>query len=85
MRFGLSDLLGNVGVVILIIAYLLLQLNRLSSNGLIYSLLNMFGSVLITLSLLSRFNLSAFLIEIFWILISFIGVFRYLRIKTLRS
>jgi hypothetical protein len=85
MRYGFLDLSGNIGVVILIIAYLLLQLNRLSSNGLAYSLLNMMGAGLIALSLLGHFNLSAFLIEIFWVLISFIGIFRFLRIKVLRS
>jgi len=85
MSYGLVDLLGNVGVVLLIIAYLLLQLDKLSSNGLAYSLLNLIGAILIIISLLVNFNLSAFIIEVFWVLISFVGIYRYFRLKTLRS
>ena len=81
MSFGLLDLVGIAGVVLLMVAYLLLQLNRLQSTGLTYSLLNAVGASLIIVSLLVNFNLSAFLIEVFWVLISLIGIFRYLRVK----
>ena len=32
MRYGLLDLIGNIRVVVLMIAYLMLQLNKLSSS-----------------------------------------------------
>ena len=83
MRYGLLDFIGNVGVVLLMIAYLMLQLNKISSSGLLYSVLNALGAALIVVSLLGNFNLSAFLIEVFWILISFIGIYRHFRLKTL--
>jgi hypothetical protein len=85
MSYGLLDLLGNIGVVVLMVTYLALQLNKLSSNGLAYSLLNAIGAGLISISLLGNFNLSAFVIEVFWVLISFIGVFRNLRLKVAGS
>jgi len=85
MKYGLFDLVGNVGVVIMIVAYLLLQLNRLDSNAPAYSLLNAFGAGLVILSLTVNFNLSAFILEVFWVLISLIGVYRYLRTRMLRS
>ena len=85
MKYGLFDFLGNVGVVIMIVAYLLLQLNRLDSNSLAYSLLNAFGAGLVILSLSVNFNLSAFIMEAFWILISLIGFYRYLRTRALKS
>ena len=85
MNYGLLDLVGNIGVVLLIVAYLLLQLNKLSSTGLTYSLLNMIGAGLIVVSLIGNFNFSAFVIEVFWVLISFIGIFRHLRPKFARS
>jgi len=78
MKYGLLDFFGNIGVLILMIAYLLLQLNKLS-NGLVYSTLNALGAALIVISLLTNFNLSAFLMEVFWVLISLIGVYRHLR------
>ena len=85
MSYGLVDLVGNIGVIVLMIAYLMLQLNKLSSSGLAYSLLNAIGASLIVVSLLVNFNLSAFIMEVFWVLISLLGIYRYFRLKTLRS
>ncbi|HSL53565.1 MAG TPA: hypothetical protein VK868_04180 [Pyrinomonadaceae bacterium] len=85
MKYSLFDLIGNIGVVVLIIAYLMLQLNKLSSGGLAYSLLNAMGAGLIIISLRINFNLSAFLMEVFWVLISLVGIYRYFRLKTPRS
>ena len=79
------DLVGNVGVVVLVVAYLMLQLNKLRSDELAYSLLNAIGASLIVISLLYDFNLSALLMEVFWVLISFVGIYRYFRQKALRS
>jgi len=85
MNYSLLDLIGNVGVAMLIITYLMLQLNKLRSDGLAYSLLNAVGASLIVLSLRVNFNLSAMLMEVFWILISCVGIYRYFRLKSLRS
>jgi hypothetical protein len=85
MSYGPLDFIGNVGVVVLMIAYLMLQLNKLSSAGLAYSLLNAIGASLIIVSLLFDFNLSALLMEVFWVLISLVGIYRYFRLKALRS
>jgi multidrug transporter EmrE-like cation transporter len=85
MSYGLLDLIGNIGVVILIITFLMLQLNKLPSDGLTYSLLNAIGASLIVVSLFFDFNLSALLMEVFWVLISFVGIYRYFRLKALRS
>ena len=85
MNYGLMDLVGNIGVVILIITYLLLQLERIRSTDLSYSVLNALGAGLIVASLIVDFNLSALVMEVFWVLISFIGIGRHLRLKTIRS
>jgi len=85
MSYGLLDLVGNIGVVILVITFLMLQLNKIPSDGLAYSLLNAVGASLIVVSLLFDFNLSALLMEVFWVLISFVGIYRYFRLKALRS
>ena len=85
MSYGLIDLVGNIGVIILIITFLMLQLNKIPSDGLAYSVLNAAGASLIVVSLLFDFNLSALLMEVFWVLISFVGIYRYFRLKALRS
>jgi hypothetical protein len=85
MSYGPLDFIGNIGVVVLVIAYLMLQLNKLRSDGLAYSLLNAVGASLIIVSLLFDFNLSALLMEVFWVLISFVGIYRHFRLKVLRT
>ena len=70
MNFDLFDIAGFVGVLLIVIGYLLLQLDKLPSSSLSFSLLNAAGSLLIMFSLIFKFNASAFLIEVFWFLIS---------------
>ncbi len=74
MSLSWFDLAGFVGVVLIVIAYLLLQLNKLPSSAPSYSLLNAIGAMLVMISLLFQFNLSAFLMEGFWFLISSFGL-----------
>jgi len=72
------DLAGFIGVVFIIVAYLLLQLDKLPSSSPRYSLLNAVGALLIIVSLVFKFNLSAFIVEAFWFLISLLGLWRSL-------
>jgi hypothetical protein len=74
MNFDLFDFAGFIGVLLIVIGYLFLQLDKLSSSSLSFSLLNAVGSLLIMFSLVFKFNISAFLIEVFWFFISLIGL-----------
>jgi hypothetical protein len=74
LDYSWYDLVGNVGVLLMVIAYLLLQLEKLSSSALSYLVLNTVGAILVIISLMFRFNLSAFLMEAFWLLISLYGL-----------
>ncbi|PYS72640.1 MAG: hypothetical protein DMF69_07120 [Acidobacteria bacterium] len=84
MKYGFLDFVGNIGVVMMMVAYLLLQLNKIT-HGLAYSVVNALGATLVVISLLVNFNLSAFLMEVFWVLISFVGIFRSLRTRPVQS
>jgi hypothetical protein len=75
------DVVGNVGVCMILGCYLLLQLDRLESSGLTFSILNGIGALLILISLAYEFNKSAFIVELFWLLISLFGIVRYLMSK----
>ncbi len=79
MEYELHDLAGNIGVGLVLITYLLLQMEKLSSKSIWYSGINALGAGLVGTSLLYDFNLSAFIIEVSWALISLIGVTRYFR------
>jgi len=78
MNFHLFDLAGFIGVLLIIVAYLLLQLDKLPSSSPRYSLMNAAGALLIIVSLVFKFNLSAFIVEAFWFLISLLGLWRAL-------
>ena len=73
------DILGIIGVVFILAAYLALQIEKLSPKSLTYSALNGLGAALILVSLYFDFNLSAALIESAWLLISLFGLFKALR------
>lgn len=77
MTYGWHDLLGIIGVVLILATYMLLQLEKLSATSFLYSATNGLGASLILVSLIYEFNLSAFIIEAFWLLISVYGMVRY--------
>jgi predicted membrane protein len=77
MQYAWYDLIGNFGVALMVLGYLLLQAERLRSSDLSYSLMNGVGALLVVVSLLYRFNLSAFLVEVFWLLISIYGLIKF--------
>ncbi len=77
MTYGWHDLLGIIGVILILATYMLLQLEKLSATSFLYSATNGLGASLILVSLIYEFNLSAFIIEAFWLLISIYGIVRY--------
>ena len=76
MSLAWHDLVGAVGVAAIVGAYLLLTLEKLSSRGRLYPAANAVGAALILLSLAYDFNLSAALVEGFWLVVSLIGLAR---------
>ncbi len=77
MTYGWHDLLGIIGVVLFIATYMRRQQVKLSATSFLYSATNGLGASLILVSLTFEFNLSAFLIEAIWLLISTYGIVRY--------
>jgi hypothetical protein len=77
MNYTFYDLIGNIGVALIIVSYLLLQLRKIKSDNIIYSVMNATGAVFVIVSLTENFNMSAFIIEFFWVCISLIGIYRY--------
>ena len=76
---SIPDVIGIVGVLIVLYAYYRLQMGAMPSSSLMFSALNAGGSGLILVSLYFNFNLASFLIEIAWTSISLIGVFKAMR------
>ncbi len=71
------DIVGTLGVTIIILTYVLLQIERVRSDQLIYSMLNAIGASLILISLYFDFNFPSLVVEFFWLLISLFGIGKY--------
>ena len=78
MIIDIHDVIGAIGVTLIIATYFALQAGRLRT-GFRYSLLNGVGAAMILYSLIFDFNLAAFLVEFFWLAISLYGIYRSLR------
>jgi hypothetical protein len=78
MSYSFYDAVGNLGVALVIGSYFMIQIGRLSATGLAYTVLNILGAAFILYSLYFEFNMSAFLVELFWLLISLLGLGRIL-------
>ncbi|HEY1415491.1 MAG TPA: hypothetical protein VGF42_06360 [Caulobacteraceae bacterium] len=70
------DLLGLVGVVLMLLAYLGAQTGQLDPTALRSLILNLVGPGLVIVSLRYRFNLPAFLTEAAWATAAAFGLVR---------
>lgn len=62
----LADIIGLIGVGCIIAAYFFLTLGKLTSEQSAYSWLNLVGALLVIVSLLWAWNLSALILEGIW-------------------
>lgn len=74
MTFEWYDWVGVLGTLMILGGFALLQAGKLSGNGLVYQLLNLFGAGGVLVSLWGSFNLSVFLLEVAWMAISLYGI-----------
>ena len=82
MNFHWYDWAGYIGVLLVLLAYFLLQARKLHGNKLAYQLMNILGAFGVLLSLtFGSFNWSAFLLEVAWIAIGIYGIARGVQLK----
>lgn len=77
MTVWLADAVGMLGTFLVVLAYCLLQLERTDPRGLTYNLTNLLGATFLLVSLCFNFNLASFVIEVFWIAASLVGLWKY--------
>ncbi len=70
------DLIGLIGVLMILVTYGALTLEKIDPKGWRYSAGNGIGAVLILFSLYFSFNLASFVIEIAWLAISLFGLWK---------
>ena len=74
---SIPDLIGFMGVALLIGTYALLQFDRIDPKGFWYSFNNMMVAILVTVSLVYTPNLASLVIEFFWFIISVFGLWKF--------
>ena len=84
MSLAWFDWVGLVGSAMILGAFFLLQAGRLDGNGIPYQLLNLFGASGVLVSLLGTFNVSVFILEVAWVLVSAYGIWRTLTLRRRR-
>jgi hypothetical protein len=82
MTFHWYDWAGYIGVLLVLLAYFLLQARKLQGHKLAYQLMNILGAFGVLLSLtFGSFNWSAFLLEVAWIAIGIYGIARGVQLR----
>ena len=72
----LGNILGGVGVSCFLLAFYMLQKNAWKHDSAIYLMFNLVGALLVLCSLWIDWNLSAFVLEAIWALISIWGLIK---------
>jgi len=80
-----ADIIGMMGTFAVVLAFFLIQLERIDPKGLQYNLLNLSGAIMLLISLCINFNLASFVIELFWIAASMVGLFKYYQRRQLQT
>jgi len=73
---AVPDIIGLLGVLMILASYGLLTLEKMDPKGWRYSAGNGIGAGLILISLFYSFNLASFVIEIAWLAISVFGLWK---------
>ncbi len=73
------DIVGLAGTLMILAAFFLQQIGKLSGTALAYQSMNLFGAAGILVSLLGAFNMAVFLLEVAWVLVSAYGIVRTLK------
>jgi hypothetical protein len=79
MHFDLYNVAGVVGAVLVIVVYFATQQRWLSAEDWRFPFANLLGAGFILVSLMADWNLAAFVVEVFWVLISLYGLAQSLK------
>ncbi len=80
-----ADIVGLVGVSFVVGTYFLSQIGKMDVTRPLYPALNGLGALFILYSLFHTFNMASFVIELFWLGISLVGLVRSLFVANKRD
>jgi uncharacterized membrane protein YhaH (DUF805 family) len=74
-----AEIIGLLGVVVVLVLYFMIATKRLHAAQLAYPVANIIGTCMILFSLFYAWNLPSLVMQIAWIMVSFIGIIRILK------
>ncbi|MDP4708589.1 MAG: hypothetical protein NWS20_01085 [Rickettsiaceae bacterium] len=77
----LSDIIGVIGVTLVVLSFFLLQAEKITPNSSFYLYSNFAGAIMLLFSLYYHWNLASVIIEIMWLFISIYGIVRVKLLK----
>lgn len=75
--YFISDIVGILGVGLVIMAFFLIQLEKITTKSSTYLYLNFFGSMMLLFSLYYHWNMASVVIEMLWLMISIYGIIKF--------
>lgn len=75
-----ANIIGVTGALLILLAYFLLSIDKISSTEKRYHLLNLFGAIGILISLFWYWNLATLIMETAWISVSLYGLWKIRRV-----
>jgi hypothetical protein len=79
MKFSFSDIIGSAGVFILLLAFVLNLLNKISRDNIIYILMNVFGGSLACFASYLIHYIPFIILEAVWTVVSLVALIGYYR------
>lgn len=79
MHFSFGDIIGSIGVFILLLAFVLNLLNKISRESISYILMNIIGGGLACLASYLINYLPFIILEGVWTVVSIVALIRYIR------
>ena len=76
------DIVGTLGVGIILLAYFQIQTGRITADYLRYSVLNLMGSLMMLFSLFYQWNTPSVIIQTCWITISIYGIRKVMKARS---
>ncbi len=81
----LTDWIGSVGVMLLLIAFVLILINKLSKDSITYLLMNFAGSALAAIASYLLQYIPFIILELAWMSASLFGLWKFYKVKWTRS
>jgi len=78
---NIGHAISMIGMACVVLAYFAVERDWLDNKDVKFYVINLIGGILLLISLLINFNLGSFVIEIFWIIISMMGIVNHYKVK----